>query len=206
MVVWTFFGIAFLSNWNENWPFPELWPLLSFQICWHIECSTFTASSFRIWNSSTGILSPPVALFVVILPKAHLTLDYYYYIINIKISKEINSEDNDDCISYVSYLWQNMVTHNLIWRMLYSIICYNHYFIDRKVKVKVTQSCQTLCDPHALKPARLLCPWGFSREEYWRWLPCPPSGDMPNPGIEPRSPTLEADSLPSEPPRKAWEY
>ena len=45
-----------------------------FQICWHIECSTFTASSFRIWNSSTGIPSLPVALFVVILSKAHLTL------------------------------------------------------------------------------------------------------------------------------------
>ena len=44
-----------------------------FQICWHIECSTFTASSFRIWNSSTGILSPPLVLFVVMLPKAHLT-------------------------------------------------------------------------------------------------------------------------------------
>ena len=44
-----------------------------FQIFWHIECSTFTASSFRIWNSSTGIPSPPLALFVVILPKAHLT-------------------------------------------------------------------------------------------------------------------------------------
>ena len=44
-----------------------------FQICWHIECSTFTASSFRIWNSSTGILSPPLALFVVMLSKAHLT-------------------------------------------------------------------------------------------------------------------------------------
>jgi len=44
-----------------------------FQICWHIECSTFTASSFRIWNSSSGIPSPPLALFVVILPKAHLT-------------------------------------------------------------------------------------------------------------------------------------
>ena len=44
-----------------------------FQICWHIECSTFTASSFRIWSSSTGILSPPLALFVVTLPKAHLT-------------------------------------------------------------------------------------------------------------------------------------
>ena len=43
-----------------------------FQICWHIECSTFTASSFRIWNSSTGIPSPPLALFVVMLSKANL--------------------------------------------------------------------------------------------------------------------------------------
>ena len=45
-----------------------------FQICWHIECNTFTASSFRIWNSSTGIPSPPPALFVVMHSKAHLTL------------------------------------------------------------------------------------------------------------------------------------
>ena len=44
-----------------------------FRICQHIECSTFTASSFRIWNSSTGIPSPPLALFVVMLSKAHLT-------------------------------------------------------------------------------------------------------------------------------------
>ena len=44
-----------------------------FQICWHIECSTFTASSFRIWNSSTGIPSPPLVLFVVMLPEDHLT-------------------------------------------------------------------------------------------------------------------------------------
>ena len=44
-----------------------------FQICWHIECSTFTASSFRIWKSSTGMPSPPLALFVVMLSKVHLT-------------------------------------------------------------------------------------------------------------------------------------
>ena len=44
-----------------------------FQICWHIECSTFTVSSFRIWKSSTGIPSSPLALFVVMLFKAHLT-------------------------------------------------------------------------------------------------------------------------------------
>ena len=47
-----------------------------FQICWHIECSTFTASSFRIWNSSTGIPSCPLALFVLMLSKAHLTLHF----------------------------------------------------------------------------------------------------------------------------------
>ena len=44
-----------------------------FQICCHAECSTFTMSSFRIWNSSTGIPPPPLALFTVMLPKAHLT-------------------------------------------------------------------------------------------------------------------------------------
>ena len=45
-----------------------------FQICWHIECSTSAASSFRIWNRSTGIPSPPLALFVVMFPNSHLTL------------------------------------------------------------------------------------------------------------------------------------
>ena len=73
-----------------------------FQICWHIEWSTFTASSFRIWANSTGIPSSPLALFVVMIPKAHLT----------------------------SY-------------------------------------------------SRM-----FSRQVYWSGLPCPPPGDLPNPGIK----------------------
>ena len=69
----TFFGIAFLWDWNENWPFPGCVHCWVFQVCWHIECSTFTSSSFRIWNSSAGIPSPPLALFMVMLPKVHLT-------------------------------------------------------------------------------------------------------------------------------------
>ena len=40
----------------------------------------------------------------------------------------------------------------------------------------------------------------FSRQEYWSGLPFPSPGDLPNPGIKPRSPTLQADALPSEPP------
>ena len=39
-----------------------------------------------------------------------------------------------------------------------------------------------------LHPTRLLCPWEFSSQEYWGGFPCPPSGDLPNPGIGPRSP------------------
>ena len=41
---------------------------------------------------------------------------------------------------------------------------------------------------------------GFSRQEYWSGLPFPSPGDLPNPGIEPRSPALQADALTSEPP------
>ena len=52
-----------------------------------------------------------------------------------------------------------------------------------------------------------LCPWGFSRQEYWSGLPCLPAGDLPNLGIKSRSPTLQADSLLSEPPGKpTWKW
>ena len=56
--------------------------------------------------------------------------------------------------------------------------------------------------PHELKSARLLCPCGFSRQEYWSGFPCPSPQALPHPGIEPRSPALQADSLPSETPGK----
>ena len=63
-----FFGIAMETDLFQSCGY--CWV---FQIWCHIECSTFTASSFRIWNSSTGISSPPLALFIVMLFKAHLT-------------------------------------------------------------------------------------------------------------------------------------
>ena len=61
----------------------------------------------------------------------------------------------------------------------------------------VVQSCLTLCNPMDCSPHRLLCPWEFSRQEYWSGSPCPSPGDLPDPGIEPRSPALQADSLPA---------
>ena len=66
-------------------------------------------------------------------------------------------------------------------------------------------SCLVMFDflqPHGLQPAGLLCPPGFSMQEYWSGLPCPPSGEFPNQGVELRSLTFWVDSLPSEPPGK----
>ena len=66
---------------------------------------------------------------------------------------------------------------------------------------EVVQSCPTLVTPwtvaHQAPPSM-----GFSRQEYWSGLPFPSPGDLPNPGIEPRSLTLQVDALTSEPPGK----
>ena len=60
---------------------------------------------------------------------------------------------------------------------------------------------------HGLQPTRLAPPSiGFSRQECWSGLPRPPPGNLPDPGIEPRSPILQADSLPSESPGKPNVY
>ena len=79
VVVWAFFGIVFLWDWNENWPFPVLWPLMSFPNLLAYWVQPFTTSSFRILNNSTGIPSPPLALSVVMLSKVHLLCNHHRY-------------------------------------------------------------------------------------------------------------------------------
>ena len=66
----------------------------------------------------------------------------------------------------------------------------------------VAQLCLTLCDPMDYSPPGYLCSWGVSRQEYCSGLPCPSPGELPDPGIEPRSPVFQEDSLQSESPRK----
>ena len=61
----------------------------------------------------------------------------------------------------------------------------------------VLKSCPTLATPWTVACQTPLS-IGFSRQEYWSGLPFPSPGDLPNPGIEPRFPTLQADSLPTE--------
>ena len=169
-----------------------------YQICWHTECSTFTASSFRIWHSSTGIPSPPLALFVVILSKAHLTS-----------RSSMSGSGWVITPSWLSGSWRSF---------LYSSSVYScHLFLISSASVadaadKSLQSCLTLCDPIDGSPpvspvpgilqARTLewvaisfcnawrsrvwllaTPWtaayqappsmGFSRQEYWIGVPLP---------------------------------
>ena len=77
-----------------------------------------------------------------------------------------------------------LLYHSVVWVATWGAL---HYYIA--LLCLVAQSCPTLCDPVDCS------------------LPCPPPGDLPKPGIEPTSPTLQADSLPSEPPGKpTWSY
>ena len=112
-----------------------------FQICWHMECSTFTASSFRIWNSSTGIASPPLALFVVMLLKAHLTSH-----------SRMSGSRWMITPSWLSGSWRSF---------LYSSSLYScHLFLISSASVQfssVAQSCLTLW-PHELQHSRPPCP------------------------------------------------
>ena len=70
---WTSLALPFFGIRMKTDLFQSCGHYWVFQFCWLIECNTFTASSFRIWNSSAGIPSPSLALFIVMFPKAHLT-------------------------------------------------------------------------------------------------------------------------------------
>ena len=70
------------------------------------------------------------------------------------------------------------------------------------LKVKSLSRVQLFVTPWTLAYQTSLS-MGFSRQEYWSGLPFPSPGDLPNPGIKPGSPALQADTLPSEPPGKS---
>ena len=73
--------------------------------------------------------------------------------------------------------------------------------VAMKLKVKSLSRVRLFATPWTITPCQSPL-WGFSRQEYWNGLPFPPPGDLPNPGIKPRSSALPVDSLLSEPPGK----
>ena len=94
----------------------------------------------------------------------------------------ISAEKHSYCYCYYCY-WEKTQRMDI-----------NRWMLTKPIVVIVslyTLSCSVMSDslwPHGLL-TRLLCPWGFSRQEYWSGLPCPPPGDIPNTGIKPRGQT-----------------
>ena len=75
---------------------------------------------------------------------------------------------------------------------------------NQEVEVLFAQSHPTFCDPIVCGPQTPLF-MGFPRQDYWSGLPFPSLGDLPHPEVEPGPPSLQAGSLPSEPPgKKTW--
>ena len=88
--------------------------------------------------------------------------------------------------------------HMMMWELKF-LILYD-YVMPCAVLFVVAQPCPTFFDPMDCRPPGSSVHGGFSRQEYWSGFPCLLPGDLPNPGIEPSSPALQVDSLPSEPP------
>ena len=91
------------------------------------------------------------------------------------------------------------------WRIRCIFFTWQGFWFTRCSSILVlarAQLCPTLCDPMDYIARHTPLAMEFPRQGYCSELPCPPPEDRPNPGIEPRSPALQADSLPSEPPGK----
>ena len=132
------------------------------QICWHIECSTFTASSFRIWNSSTGIPSPPWDLFK--LPHDWAT--------------ELNwNLDNPDLFSPKPQKMPNLFFYFISNVWSFSLVIFSSVQSLSRVWLFAapwTVACQA---PPSME---------FSRQGYWTGLQFPSPRDVPDSGIKPR--------------------
>ena len=125
--VGTFFGISLFWDWNENWPFPVLWPLLNFPNFLTYWCSSFTSSTIRMLNSSAGIPSPPLALLVVMLPRAHLTSH--------------SRMSGSRWVITLSWLYRSLRPFFLYSSYVYSC----HLFLISSSSVRSTPFCPLLC-------------------------------------------------------------
>ena len=116
---------------------------------------------------------------------------------------EDSSIPTNQTIYYINWrikiVWSSTGAEKALYKIYYASVIRP---LDKaRVLRLAAQSCPTLCDPRDCSHQAPLAV-GFSRQEYWRGLPSPPPGDLPNPEIKPRCPALQVDSFPSEPPRK----
>ena len=115
-------------------------------------------------------------------------------------------------VHMIPYLYNISIKHSHVLYFLYDLPQSHKVRLSRSMSEALRRLCCAQSLSHVrlfatlwTVPARLLGPWGFSSQENWNGLPCPLPGDLPNLGVKPRSPALQADALPSEPPEKPTE-
>ena len=108
------------------------------------------------------------------------------------------------CLKWV--FWPFWRVTQLSWvSPMYMLVTYLIFSFSSILKVKVKSLSRVrLFETPGTVAYQAPPSMGFSRQEYWSGLPFPSPGDLPYPGIEPRSPALQADALTSEPPGKPW--
>ena len=174
------------------------------QICWLIECNNLTVSCFRIWNSSTGIPSPPLALFVAMLPKAHLTSHYgmsgsKWVTTPLWLFGSLRHFLYNSCVYSCHLFLISSASAKFFWFLSFivPISAWNVPLVSLKGEQTLTISYSggslvaksylilaTLwCIAHQASLSRRL-----PRQKYWSKLPFSSPGDLPNPGIELVSP------------------
>ena len=148
VVIWTFFGIVFLWDWYESRPFQSSGHCSFFQICWYIECSTFTASSFRTWNSSAEIPSPLLALFIVMLLKPNLTSHSRTSGSRFVITPWWLSGSWRSFLDSSVYSCYSFLISSASVRFIPFVLFCAHLCMKCSLQFSsVAQSCPTLCDP-----------------------------------------------------------
>ena len=93
---------------------------------------------------------------------------------------------------------------NELWTKHYTYIIFFNMTDGERKKVKSLSRVRLFATPRAVAHQAPLS-MGFSRQEYWSGLPFPSPGGLLDPGIEPRSPALQAEALTSEPPGQTLE-
>ena len=138
--------------------------------------------------------------FFIVVIAILVSMKLYFIMVLICISLVSEGKHLFRYLLTILYLWRNVYSDFLlIFKLGYLSFCC--WIMDGTCSLSYVQLFATLWPIACQAPPSM----GFSRQEYWSGLPFPSPGDIPNPGIEPGSPALQADSLPSEPPGKLLE-